>query len=78
MCIICRIFLRSPMRTTHSRYRFWLMLVIILALAAACSAQKPAVPLPQAPQSVDAPAVPLTGFQFTTQAQGRHLAFCLD
>jgi len=44
------------MRTTHSPYRFWLVLVIMLALTAACSAQKPALPLPQAPQSVGAPA----------------------
>jgi hypothetical protein len=34
------------------------MPVIMVALAAACSAQKPAVPLPQAPQSIDAPAMP--------------------
>ena len=46
------------MQTTHSRYRFWLMLVVIVALAAACSAQKPALPLPQGPQSLDAPAMP--------------------
>ena len=47
------------MRTTHSPHRFWLMLfVIVLALAAACSAQKPALPLPQMPQLVGVPAAP--------------------
>ncbi len=46
------------MQTTHSRYRFWLILVVMVALAAACSAQKPALPLPQAPQSLGAPAMP--------------------
>jgi hypothetical protein len=45
------------MRTTDSHNRLWPMLVIVLTLASACSAQKPALPLPPAPQSSAAPAV---------------------